>query len=1092
MLTDFIRTQDLDIILLQEVVTPDSIEVLGYSAYSNVGSDMRGTAILVRRGLQVTDIQRVPTGRAVAVTCQGIRIVNIYAPSGTSRRADRERFYNADLSELLSTHAVPMLIGGDFNCTLSPIDTTGTHSTSNALTNIITGLNLVDMWTQDPNRPVYTHYTPQGASRLDRFYISKDEVGKKSGIETVPTAFTDHHAVVLRLAMPTLTRRKRCGRWKMDPTVVSDPQFRAALQREWGKWQTHKRYYMHIGEWWERHIKMNVRRLARRVECERSKEHKTMENHLYTCLYDILRADIPEAEKYPHLQKYKAKIVRLNARRREKILLDIHPKDRLDGEDLTLYQILKIRRRKQAREIMRIRDNHGREHTTPAGIAEAFVKYYTRTFQHIQCDGNAFEALMHYLPEADPTQYKDQLERPIEKEEVYRAIKSGAKRRAPGIDGMSLEFYAVHWELIQNDLTEMLNDMFLHKRITLSQKKGIIICLPKTNNRDTLDSYRPISLLNTEYKLLARIMATRLKPILTALMPTGQYCGIPGKSMLDALAAIRDVIAYHETEKRPMCIVTLDFQKAFDKIAHDYLFRILGRYGISSWFIDRIKAMYEGMHASVQINGALVGTIPINSGIRQGCPLSMCLYTLCLHPLILRLEASLPSLKIGRHPLATTVVAYADDVTLLVKDPEGLETIKEALQLYERASGAAINTQKSSTMAIAGWAHPPPPLQFPCTNAVVILGVTFHQTIASSSEVNWTKTIQAIRAQARRSFPRMLCLEQRIQYVLVCLLAKLWFLAQTFLPKNSHLRQITAVCQWYIWQAAIFRVPASTLQRPLMEGGWNLPSVGAKCRTLLYNRLRTTASQEGSVLAKVLKVWGLEHPIQNPPHLKTQLRKLEYLLHYSLDAAYIPALQPSGGTRLDKKYMYSTLYAMSKDSTQDGEMRITRKYPRVVWSRVWKNLHTNGLTPSVKSVWYAVIHDILPTHDRLASINLVPNSQCPRCTAEDSVVHRVLHCQDGPLQWTWTRQKIALILRTEARHIPNNWTTTPDMQLWPPQRHTAVIWILAHYVFYRLQNNRRMSLSDYIEYMRRARWKSNTASCRPKTGRYLEVLEWTF
>lgn len=112
MLTDFIRTHDLDIILLQEVMTPDSIEVLGYSAYSNIGSDMRGTAILTRRGLQVTDIHRIPTGRAVAVTCQGIRIVNIYAPSGTSRRTDRERFYNVDLSELLATCAVPMLIGG--------------------------------------------------------------------------------------------------------------------------------------------------------------------------------------------------------------------------------------------------------------------------------------------------------------------------------------------------------------------------------------------------------------------------------------------------------------------------------------------------------------------------------------------------------------------------------------------------------------------------------------------------------------------------------------------------------------------------------------------------------------------------------------------------------------------------------------------------------------------------------------------------------------------------------------------------------------------------------------------------------------------
>ena len=547
--------------------------------------------------------------------------------------------------------------------------------------------------------------------------------------------------------------------------------------------------------------------------------------------------------------------------------------------------------------------------------------------------------------------------------------------------------------------------------------------------------------------------------------------------MIEAIAAVRDVIAYHETEKRPMCIVTLDFQKAFDKVAHDYLFRILGRHGISLWFTDRIRAMYGGMHASVQINGALVGSIPINSGIRQGCPLSMCLYALCMYPLIRRLEASLSCLKIGRYPLTTTVVAYADDVTLFVKDHEGLAMIKEALQLYERASGATINTQKSSTMAIAGRAYPPPPLQFPRTNKVVILGVIFHQTIASASEDNWTKTVQAIRAQARRSFPRMLCLEQRIQYVLVCLLAKLWFLAQTFPPKNSHLRQLTAVCQWYIWQAAIFRVPTSTLQRPLMEGGWNLPSIEAKCKTLLYNRLRISASQDGSVLANVFKAWGLEHPIPNPPHMKKQLRNLEYLLHYSLDAAYIPSPQPTGGTSVDKKHMYSTLYTLSKDSTQDGEMRITRKYPRVVWSRVWKNLHTSGLTPNVKSVWYAAIHDILPTHDRLASINLVPTSQCPRCTDEDSVVHRVLHCQDGPLQWAWTRQKLALILRTEARHIPNNWVTTPDMLLWPPQRHTAVIWILAHYVFYRLQNNRRMSLSDYIEYMRRARWKSNAASC---------------
>jgi hypothetical protein len=69
-----------------------------------------------------------------------------------------------------------------------------------------------------------------------------------------------------------------------------------------------------MGMWWERHVKTNIKRLARQVEIERNKNHKIKENHLYECLYDILKANIPEADKLPALQKYKAKIVQLHAR----------------------------------------------------------------------------------------------------------------------------------------------------------------------------------------------------------------------------------------------------------------------------------------------------------------------------------------------------------------------------------------------------------------------------------------------------------------------------------------------------------------------------------------------------------------------------------------------------------------------------------------------------------------------------------------------------------------------------------------------------------------------------------------------------------
>ena len=141
--------------------------------------------------------------------------------------------------------------------------------------------------------------------------------------------------------------------------------------------------------------------------------------------------------------------------------------------------------------------------------------------------------------------------------------------------------------------------------------------------------------------------------------------------------------------------------------------------------------MYEQMSALVQINGTLVGPIKISSGIRQGCPLSMCLYTLCLHPLIRRLEELLPSLTIGRIPVITTVVAYADDVTVFVKDSTGFATIREALQLYERASGAKLNLQKSTAMAIAGWSKPTSLLDIPSKDRIDILGITYRPTLST-------------------------------------------------------------------------------------------------------------------------------------------------------------------------------------------------------------------------------------------------------------------------------------------------------------------------------------------------------------------------
>jgi hypothetical protein len=380
-------------------------------------------------------------------------------------------------------------MGGDFNYILQPADSTGPFTINKALAEIEHGIRLTDMSNQDPLHTAYAHYSITGATRIDHIYLSMADKDRKTGIKIIPTAFTDHHAVVLRLTMPATEKRRRRGRWKMDPDIVHESTFKAKFQTEWEKWRSHKRCYPDVGIWWERHVKKNIKQLARQMEAERNKNHKIMENHLYECLYDILKANIPEADKLPALQKHKAKIVQLHARRRAKILHDTHTRDRMDDEDPTLYHVLRLHKRRDTREIQQMQDTDGTTHAKFRDIAATFVKHLAQKIGPLEVDPQALTTVLRHTQPIDPQTFAAHMERPIRSEEVFRDLSAGASRKTPGIGGICLEFYVTYWKSIQAELTQLLNDMFLNKNITAQQKQGILICLPKSQRNQNLGVY---------------------------------------------------------------------------------------------------------------------------------------------------------------------------------------------------------------------------------------------------------------------------------------------------------------------------------------------------------------------------------------------------------------------------------------------------------------------------------------------------------------------------------------------------------------------------------------------------------------------------
>jgi len=134
-----------------------------------VGTAGRGTAIVTRNEITITNISRLPSVRGIEVEYRGICLVKVYAPAGTPKRHERERFYNNEFPYLLRASPSNMIVGGDFNRELNQTD----FNYIKVLDGLFRGFELQEMWLAYPLRTVFTNYSPMGASRIDRIDTMK-------------------------------------------------------------------------------------------------------------------------------------------------------------------------------------------------------------------------------------------------------------------------------------------------------------------------------------------------------------------------------------------------------------------------------------------------------------------------------------------------------------------------------------------------------------------------------------------------------------------------------------------------------------------------------------------------------------------------------------------------------------------------------------------------------------------------------------------------------------------------------------------------------------------------------------------------------
>ncbi|KAJ3605908.1 hypothetical protein NHX12_027951, partial [Muraenolepis orangiensis] len=297
-----------------------------------------------------------------------------------------------------------------------------------------------------------------------------------------------------------------------------------------------------------------------------------------------------------------------------------------------------------------------------------------------------------------------QLEGPLTIQELQTALQGMQGRRAPGIDGLSVEFNKAYWDVLSHNLLDVFNESLASGSMPVSYRRAVITLLPKKGNLQDIKNWRPVSLLCVDYKLLSKAFATRLgRAVEQVIHRDHTYC-VPGTSMVYNVHLIRDVLEVSSSLGINTGLISLDQEKAFDRIEHSFIWKVMEKFGFSAGFIAKIKVLYNKIESVLKFNGGLCAPFRVCRGVWQGCALSGMLYALSLEPLN-KIRSKLQGLFLPGFNGNMVLSVYADDVVVFVRDQKDTDILVDIVRDFSSALAARVNWKKSEALAVEPLIH---------------------------------------------------------------------------------------------------------------------------------------------------------------------------------------------------------------------------------------------------------------------------------------------------------------------------------------------------------------------------------------------------
>ncbi|KAL9987009.1 hypothetical protein ACROYT_G001243 [Oculina patagonica] len=802
--------------------------------------------VLIKPTLKIEnpDIIRDKKGRFLLVRAslqdEEFCFVNIYAPNDPSLQ---KTFFNELSNKLRPYSNDNIILGGDFNCPLESVDKTGGKDTNNrrsvidSINDLRNTLGLVDIWRfHHPSSQRFTWSNSSGKiqCRLDYWLVSKHLVPRTCKTEVKAYHDSDHSPIYVEIQYENSQKKPGPGFWKFNNSLLENEEFVLNLKfflihaKEKHSYIDDKRLY------WEM-VKMEIRDFCIRFAKRLSKNRKTKEMDLLRKLNELnvfLGKNPNDMNLTTEARSVKLELKNLSERKTKGAIIRSRVRWYEHGERNNKYFVNLEKRSHNRKHIAKLKTDKNEYLVEPNKILLEMEHFYKTLYTSQLPEVSTFnEPSKRFLnPEMVPKLNAEQqsiCEGLITADECLSILKTFAKNKTPGSDGLTAEFYLCFWNDVVGPLIDCFNDAYQKGEMSISQRRGVISLIPKKNKDNLLlKNWRPISLLNTDYKIATKCIANRLEKVLPTLINSDQTGYVKNRFIGENIRLISDVIDVYEKRNLPGMLLFIDFEKAFDSLEWKFLFEAIDAMNFGPMFQNWIHVFYSNISSCVLNNGFASNFFSLHRGVRQGCPLSGLLFVLAVETLAqsIRQNNNICGLKLNDTEIKLSL--YADDITAFILNDSSADHLFNLLSEFGECSGLKMNISKTEGMWLGSLKQnkgkrSPFNISWP-EKYVIALGVAFAYDPAVSCRINFEEKIVSLKKTLNRWSARNLTLIGRICIVKTLAISKLVYNTSVLSVSSNICKQVNDICFRFVWKMKPDKIKRHTLIGPLEKGGLNM------------------------------------------------------------------------------------------------------------------------------------------------------------------------------------------------------------------------------------------------------------------------------